>query len=48
MGLVVVVFLDEQFPVFVGFLQGLYLLSPAFCDICVNQPVVNLDFALLM
>ena len=46
MGLVVVVFLDEQFPVFVGFLQGFNLLSPAFRDIGVNQPVVNLYFAL--
>ena len=44
MGLVVVVFLNEQFPVPVGFLQRLDLLRLAFRNIGVNQTVVSLDF----
>ena len=47
-GFVVVVFLDKQLPVFVSILQGFNLLSLAFRDIGVNQPVVDLYFALLM
>ena len=48
MWFVVVVFLDKQIPVAVGFLQRFDLLSLAFGDIGVNQPVVDLNLFVFM